>query len=109
MLCFHFSPSLFLKKKSCIKKLQICADRHTMYKDVILIIIKTQYAEYIMRNSGLEEAQVGIKIARRSINNLRYTDDTILIAESEEELKNLLMKVKEENKKSWLKAQHSEN
>ena len=70
-----------------------------MYKDVILIIIKTQYAEYIMRNFGLEEAQVGIKIARRSINNLRYTDDTILIAESEEELKNLLMKVKEESKK----------
>ena len=52
-----------------------------------------------MRNFGLEEAQVGINIARRSINNLRYTDDTILIAESEEELKNLLMKVKEESKK----------
>ena len=74
-----------------------------MYKDVIFIIIKTQYAECIMRNSGLEEAQVGIKIARRSINNLRYTDDTILIAESEEELKNLLMKVKEESKKVGLK------
>ena len=55
------------------------------------------YAEYIMRNAGLEEAQCGIKIARRNINNLRYADDTILMAESEEELKSLLMKVKEES------------
>ena len=54
------------------------------------------YAEYIMRNAGLEEAQAGIKIAGRNINNLRYADDTTLMAESEEELKNLLMKVKEE-------------
>ena len=54
------------------------------------------YAEYIMRNAGLEEAQAGIKIARRNINNLRYADDTTLMAESEEELKSLLMKVKEE-------------
>ena len=67
------------------------------------------YAEYIMRNTGLEEAQARIKIAGRNINNLRYADDTILIAESEEELKSLLMKVKEESRKSWLKAQHSEN
>ena len=65
-------------------------------------------AEYIMRNSGLEEAQAGIKIARRNINSLRYADDTTLMAESEEELKSLLMKVKEEWK-SWLKAHHSEN
>ena len=57
------------------------------------------YAEYIMRNAGLEETQAGIKIARRNINNLRYADDTILMAESEEELKNLLMKVKEEREK----------
>ena len=57
------------------------------------------YAEYITRNAGLEEAQAGIKIAGRNINNLRYTDDTTLIAESEEELKSLLMKVKEESKK----------
>ena len=62
-----------------------------------------------MRNAGLEEAQAGIKIAWRNINNLRYADDTILMAESEEELKSLLMKVKEERGKSWLKAQHSEN
>ena len=52
------------------------------------------YAEYIMRNTGLDEAQAGIKIARKNISNLRYTDDTTLIAESEEELKSLLMKVK---------------
>ena len=57
------------------------------------------YAEYIMRNAGLEEAQAGIKIARRKINNLGYADDTTLMAESEEELKNLLMKLKEESKK----------
>ena len=56
-----------------------------------------------MRNSGLEEAQVGIKIAGRTINNLRYADDTTLMAESEEELKNLLMKVKEESEKVGLK------
>ena len=57
------------------------------------------YAEYITRNAGLEEAQAGIKIAGRNINNLRYTDDTTLMAESEKELKSLLMKVKEESKK----------
>ena len=62
-----------------------------------------------MRNAGLEETQAGIKIARRNINNLRYADDTTLMEESEEELKCLLMKVKEESKKSWLKTQHSEN
>ena len=61
------------------------------------------YAEYIMKNAGLEEAQAGIKIARRIINNLRYADDTTLMAESEEELKSLLMKVKEENEKVGLK------
>ena len=61
------------------------------------------YAEYIIRNSGLEEAQAGIKIARRNINNLRYADDTTLMAESEEELKSLLIKVKEESEKVRLK------
>ena len=61
------------------------------------------YAEYIMRNAGLEEPQAGIKIARRNINNLRYADDTTLMAESEEELKSLLMKVKEESEKVGLK------
>ena len=62
-----------------------------------------------MRNAGLEEAEAGLKIARRNINNLRYADDTTLMAESEEELKSLLMKLKEESGKSWLKAQYSEN
>ena len=57
------------------------------------------YAEYIMRNAGLEEAQAGIKIAERNINNLKHADDTTLMAESEEELKSLLMKVKEESEK----------
>ena len=61
------------------------------------------HAEYIMRNAGLEEAQAGIKIARRNINKLRYADDTTLMAESEEELKSLLMKVKEESEKVGLK------
>ena len=61
------------------------------------------YAEYIMRNAGLEEAQAGIKIAWRNINNLKYEDDTTLMAESEEELKRVLMKVKEESEKVGLK------
>ena len=61
------------------------------------------YAEYIKRNAGLEEAQAGIKIAGRNINSLRYADDTTLMAESEEELKNLLMGVKEESEKAGLK------
>ena len=61
------------------------------------------YAEYIMRNTGLEEAQAGIKIARRNINNLRYADDSTLMAESEEQLKSLLMKVKEESENVRLK------
>ena len=61
------------------------------------------YAEYIMRNTGLEEAQGGIKIARRNINNLKYTDDTTLMAESEEELKSFLMKMKVESEKAGLK------
>ena len=61
------------------------------------------YAEYIMRNAGMDETQAGIKFARRNINNLRYADDTTLMAESEEELKSLLMKVKEESEKVGLK------
>ena len=65
------------------------------------------YAEYIMQNARLDEAQAGIKIARRNINNLRYADDTTLMAESEKELKSLLMKVKEESEKVGFK--HSEN
>ena len=71
---------------------------------ILLPCLFNLYAEYIMRNSGLEEeAQVGIKIARRNINNLRYADDTTLMAESEEELKSLLMKVKEDSERVGLK------
>ena len=64
---------------------------------ILSLCLFNLYAEYIMRNAGMEEAQAGIKIARRNINNLRYADDTTLMAESEEELKSLLMKVKEES------------
>ena len=67
------------------------------------------YTEYIMRGAGLDEAQAGIKIVRRNINNLRYADDTTLMAVSEEELKSFLIKVKEESGKSWFKTQHSGN
>ena len=69
----------------------------------IVILHIYLYAEYIMRNAGLEEAQAGINIARRNINNLRYADDTTLMAESEDKLKSLLMKVKEESEKVGLK------
>ena len=69
----------------------------------IVTLLINLYAEYIIWNAGLEEAQAGIKIARRNINNLPYTDDTTLMAESEEELKSLLMKVKEESEKVGLK------
>ena len=70
---------------------------------ILLPCLFNLYAEYIMRNAGLEEFQAGIKIVRRNINNLRYADITTLRAESEEELKSLLMKVKEENEKVGLK------
>ena len=71
-----------------------------LYSVILLIFF---YAEYIMRNAGLEEAQAGIKNTRRNINNLRYADDTTLMAESEEELKSFLMKVKEDSEKVGLK------
>ena len=64
------------------------------------------HIEHIMRHVGLDELQAGIKIGGRNINNLRYVDDTTLMAESEEELKNLLMRVKEESEKSWLKTKY---
>ena len=69
----------------------------------IVTLLFNLYAEYIMQNAGLEESQAGIKIAGRNVNNLRYADDTTLMAESEEELKNLLMKVKGESEKAGLK------
>ena len=79
-----------------------------MLRLYIVTLLFNLYAEYVMWNTGLEEAQAGIKIARRNINNLRYADDTTLMAESREELKNFLMKVKEESEKVGLK-QHSKN
>ena len=72
-------------------------------KAVYCHLVYLTYVEYIRRNAGLDEAQAGIKIARRNINNLRYGDDTSLMAVSEEELKSLLMKVKEESAKTGLK------
>ena len=76
---------------------------------ILLPCLFNLHAEYSMQNAGLDEAQVGIKIARRNISNLRYTDDITQMAESKEELKNLLMKVKEESAKSWLKTQHAKS
>ena len=70
---------------------------------ILSLCLFNLYAEYIMRNAGLQETQAGIKIAGRNINNLRYADDTTLMAESEEELKSILMKVKEESEKVGLK------
>ena len=67
------------------------------------------YAQYIMWNAGLDESQAGINIAGRSIDNLRYADDTTLMAESEEKLEGLLVGVTEESEKSWLETQHSKN
>ena len=83
-----------------LEERQVSKQRHSLINKA---------SEDIMRNTGLEETQAGIKIARRNINNLRYVEDTTLMAESEEELKSLLMKVKEESQKVGLKAQHSEN
>ena len=74
-----------------------------MLRLYIVTLLINFYAEYIMRNAGLEEAQAGIKIAGRNISYLRYADDTTLIAESEEELKSLLMKVRKESEKVGLK------
>ena len=75
---------------------------------MLLLCLFNFCAEYIMWNAGLDEAQAGIMIAGRNVNNLRYTDDTTLMAENEEELKSLLMKVKGKWN-SWLKTQHSQN
>ena len=77
--------------------------REGVRQDCIQSLRFNLYAEYITRNAGLDEAQAGIKIARRNINNLGYADDTILMAESEEDLESLLMKVKEESEKVGLK------
>ena len=101
--------NLYAGQDATVKTGHGTPDRFQIGKGCILSpCLFNLYAEYMMRNAGLEETQAGIKIARRNINNLRYADDTTLNTESEEELKSLLMKVKEE-RKSWLKAQHSEN
>ena len=76
---------------------------------VLLPCLLNLYAEYIMRNARLDEAQAGVKIAGRNINNLRYEDDTTLRAESEEELKSLLMRVKEESEEAGLKHNIQKN
>ena len=83
----------------------ICIFLYLAYVDLCILstCLFNLYAEYIMRNTGLEEAQAGIKIAGRNINNLRYANDTTFMAESEDELKSLLMKVKEESEKVGLK------
>ena len=91
--------------ETCIQvkkqQLELVPDRKRSTSS-LYIVTPLLYAEYVMRNAGLDEAQAGVKIARRNINNLRYADDTTLMAESEEELKSLLMKVKEESEKVGL-------
>ena len=86
-----------------VKKQQLELDLEQQTGSILSRCLFNLYAEYIMINAWLGEAQAGIKIARRNINNLRYINDTILMAESEEKLKSLLMKVKEENEKVGLK------
>ena len=76
---------------------------------ILLPCLFNLHAEYSMQNAGLDEAHAGIKTARRNISNLRYADDITQMAECKEELKSLLMKVKEESAKSWLKTQHLKN
>ena len=81
-------------------KLEIHQGRKEIHQGCMSCYLFSLYAEYTMGNSGLDEAQAGVKIARRNINNLRYADDTTLMAESQEELKSLLMKVKKESEKT---------
>ena len=91
------------------QQLELDMEQQTGSKGCMLLpCLFNFYAEYILRNTGLEEAQAGMKIAGRNINNLRHADDTTLMAASKEELKSLLMREKEENEESWLKSQQSE-
>ena len=87
---------------------RLVPNRKRSMSRLYIVTLLNLYAKYIMRNAGVEETQAGIKIAGRHINNLRYADYTTLMAESEEELKSHLRKVRGEGK-SWLKAQHSES
>ena len=104
--------NLYAGQKATVRTGHETTDRFQIGKGVCQVCILLPcffnlYAEYIMRNTGLEEAQAGIKIARRNFNNLRYADDTTLMAESEEELKSLLMKVKMESENVGLKLMAS--
>ena len=93
-----------LKSRAITLPTKVCLVKAVVFPVVMSPYLFNLYAEYIMRNAGLEEAQAGIKIAGRNIHNLRYADDTTLMAESEEELKSLLMKVKEESEKVGLNS-----
>ena len=100
--------NLYVDQEATVRTGHGTTDRFQIGKGVrqghtLSLCLLNLYAEYIMRNAGLEEAQAGIKIAGRNVNNLRYADDSTLMAESEEELKSLLMKVKEESEKVGLK------
>ena len=95
--------NLYAGQEATVRTGHETTDWFQIGKGILSPCLFNLYAEYIMRNAGLEEAQAGIKIARRNINNLRYAGDTTLMAESEEELKSLLMKVKEESEKVGLK------
>ena len=101
----HSAGNLFTIQSFSVRKKK----KKTAKRWILSPCLLNLYAESIMRNSGLDEAQTGIKIAGRIINNFRYADEATLMAESKEELKSLLIKVKEESGKSWLKTQHSEN
>ena len=96
--------NLYVGQEATVRTGHGTADWFQIWKGCLLSpCLFNLFAEYIIRNTGLDEAQAGIKIARRNINNLKYADDTTLMAESEEELKRLLMKVKEESEKVGLK------
>ena len=97
------SRDITLPTKVRLVKALVSPVDHNIQGCILSPCLFNLYAEYIMRNTGLEETQAGIKIVRRNINNLRYADDTTLMAESEEELKSLLMKVKVESEKVGLK------
>ena len=112
--CHHisFSRGIFLTQESNLGLLncrqilyRLCCEGSPLLSPSLFNI----HAEYIMRNARLEDSQAGIKIARRNSKTLRYADDTTLLAESEEELKSLSMRVKEKSEKNWLKTQHSKN
>ena len=103
LLCTHLTPRFTHFIVSDQVQLWFQIGKGVRQGCILLPCLFNLCAQYIMRNAGLEEAQAGIKIAGRNINNLRYADDTTLMAESEEELKSLLMKVKEESEKVGLK------